>query len=135
MEELNFKRLAINYLQNQYDLKYQQLIALYLAGKGNRQEQLLDSHRIFIKALQKIESYMRKMGYQYEVGVNNRGSFLQFTYDLYIIINGDIPSALQIIYATKSLEFSQDVVRIYCENDHTLSLKMIKKYQKWVIRD
>ncbi len=130
--QIDFKELSIDYLQQEDYLRFEQLATLFYQGKKTTQKLSIASYKIFFKALRRIEMYLDRAGYTYCLDANERGSFLQFSYDVYMILNAEMRPSIQVMYASKSEEFGQDYVRIYRETRQALPHPFIQKYQSWI---
>ncbi len=129
---ISFLELVMTQVHEQQALRYEQLFSLLESSKSPYYQTLIDTYQIAVKALHSIEHYLYDAGYQYQWGVNNRGIFLQFSYDEYQILNREMRSAMRIVYACKGDEFIADHVRLYYELDRPLPPALLQRYQHWV---
>lgn len=129
---ISFKDLAVDYLRTENLIHYEQLLILPHSTESQSNQQLLDSYKISIKALKSIELYLSNAGYKYQQGLNSRGAYMQISYDVFMILNAELNTSMQIIYASNGDEYGPGFVRIYYSFQPSLPKSLIKKYQSWV---
>ncbi|NJL12410.1 MAG: hypothetical protein HC913_05040 [Microscillaceae bacterium] len=123
--------LAIDFLQTDQIIRYEQVLFLYHQQQRDQDKNLLDSYKIYLKALRSIEHHLKSAGYSYELGVNSRGTFWRVSYDVYTILNKEQKAAVQVVHAANCEEFETDTVCIYCETKQSLPYDLIEMYRHW----
>lgn len=126
---VNFRELAIQNLCLERSLKLEQLFFLSNQEKASETNALIQSYKIHLKAFSSIEFYLDAFSYEYSWGINDKGVYIEFSFDVLSVLTAELKSPMQIIYETNCDEFGQDYIRIYAEIGRCLSFQSLKKYR------
>jgi len=124
---INFEELAILYLQEEQNLKYEQLTLKIGQEQAIIRRSLKASYQIFNKAVENIEFCLKNLD-NLSKGKDSTGNYLEFSYDIFKSLNKLCSKDMQILYTTNCLNFSENSVRLYIDfHKFLLQANMIEK--------